>query len=506
MGGRRRRHATLGASRCAWSLALFVGCDGCRDDHLAELVVIHDAVDRDRAEAAGKWQRATEGDRFRVGDGVRTGPRGNATLKLLPEGELRVKSDTVVRFQSAPPGRPERLQVEAGEIELESAGVEVEVQTSGGVARLTRGSRVAVRHGGGKVRFDVALGNVQVEREGGALAAAAGQSFSVDVGPLAIEAPVPAPVTPEPAPVPLQVTDAGLAAAEAIVVDVGGLDASPARAHVAVPGGESAIVHDARAPTHVAIGLEGCAQGGVVEVARGGGAFRHFRAQGQGRAIVSLAAGSYRYRVRCLQHGRLEAGAEQQGRLQVLRDAAVRRLPRTPPSVEIDADGRRYTVRYQNLLPKLTLRWPGAPQAASYEIELRSEGGGSRREQVTQPRHVLRSGDLGEGEHQFRFTASDGTRSPESVLRIAFDNTARTAYLSEPSENVARAGTLVHVAGAALRGSSVTAHGAELPLGDQGRFSADVTAPADADALAIRVHHPSTGVHYYLRHLVGPGQ
>lgn len=496
-------------ARLAWLLALAGacgdGCHGCDDTHVAELVATHDIVDRDRAKTVEQWQRAVKGDRFHVGDAVRTGSRASAVLRLVPEGELRVKSGTVVRFQDTPPGNPEQVRVEAGEIEIESAGVELDVRTLAGMARITRGSRVAVRHAEGQVRFDVALGRVQVEREDGVRSATTGEGFSVDVGPLAIEPTPP----PSPPPAPLASPDAGIVTiAETVPLeDLGeGFGVSPARAHLAIPGGESATVHDARPPTHVAIGFEGCTQGGIVEVGRGTGAYRHFRARGQGSAVVPLAAGTYRYRVRCVQGTRVEARAKHEGRLQMLRDAGVRRLPRTPPSVEIDADGRRYTVRYQNLLPKITLRWPGASDAVAYEIEVRSPNGGLRRESAPHANHVLRSGDLPEGDHRFRFLAGDGMRSPESTLRIAFDNTARTAYVSDPPEDSATPGAVARVAGAALRGSRVSAHGVELPLSDQGRFVADVPVPTATDALAIRVQHAATGVHYYLRHLAGSGK
>jgi hypothetical protein len=59
------------------------------------------------------------------------------------------------------------------------------------------------------------------------------------------------------------------------------------------------------------------------------------------------------------------------------------------------------------------------------------------------------------------------------------------------------------VTGAALSRSSVRVGATEVPLDAHGRFSTDVVLDGDSDAIAIRVQHPATGVHYYLRRVGG---
>ena len=182
-----------------------------------------------------------------------------------------------------------------------------------------------------------------------------------------------------------------------------------------------------------------------------------------------------------------------------MKDAGPRKLPRTPPAVTVDADGRRYTVRYHNRLPKLVLRWPAAPAASSYTVQWTREGGATRTRTSTTPSIALRSGELPEGAHRFRFSAG-GRSSKQGLVRIAFDNTARTAYLSEPRDGAVPTGGTVRVAGAALQRSRVRVGDARLSLRDQGRFGAEVSVPADQDAISVRVQHRSTGIHYYVRH------
>jgi hypothetical protein len=184
--------------------------------------------------------------------------------------------------------------------------------------------------------------------------------------------------------------------------------------------------------------------------------------------------------------------------LRVVRDAGGRSLPRTAPKISLDADGRRYNIRYQNLLPELRLRWPRAPEAASYQLELVAADGTVIREQESKPEIRLRSGRVREGEYRFSLSAGNA-RSPETTLRVTFDDTARTAQLTEPKDLVFAPGSSVRVAGAALASSTVRVGNVPLPLGGDGRFGQSVTAPAFGRALAVRVQHPIAGVHYYVR-------
>jgi hypothetical protein len=55
-----------------------------------------------------------------------------------------------------------------------------------------------------------------------------------------------------------------------------------------------------------------------------------------------------------------------EGTLRVQRDPATMELPKTVPHVEVEADGRRYTVRYQNVLPVVALGWREAGSSAGW--------------------------------------------------------------------------------------------------------------------------------------------
>ena len=49
------------------------------------------------------------------------------------------------------------------------------------------------------------------------------------------------------------------------------------------------------------------------------------------------------------------------GTVRVERDAGTSQLPARAPTSLVDADGRGYTVYYQNQLPEVRVRWPNAP-------------------------------------------------------------------------------------------------------------------------------------------------
>jgi hypothetical protein len=215
---------------------------------------------------------------------------------------------------------------------------------------------------------------------------------------------------------------------------------------------------------------------------------------GADSVLVRLPVGPHRLRLRCGKQ------VNQEGSLRVQRDPATMELPKTVPHVAVDADGRRYTVRYQNVLPTVSFVWPGAPAATRYALEI-TRGGRRQRFELDAPQHELRSGELEEGDHQFSFSTATGQHSAAGNLRIVFDNTARSAYLSAPAEGSGGEGGNVTIAGAALLRSEVSVLGTPIPLDAQGRFRTAAPSDPSQGALAVRVSHPVTGVHYYLRRL-----
>lgn len=491
------------------------GCQmlGCHGDALAELVQHGPGVQRDVASAQQRWTAAVAGDRFEMGDGLRTPPDQRAELSLFPSGGMRVEAGTLVRFQATPPGETtRRVRVDSGEISLDTGGLEIDVDTGDGLARVARGSRVRVGTAAGSVTLRVEVGRLQMERDGQTVTVEAGQDLTVEVGQLELETASGGPGTPEgpdtgggqqgaavdagPEVEPIEppvTADAGVASA----VGPGLFRSPPERTALLLQPGEVATVHDPSPPTAIGIPVP-CAGMGTVELGRGPGAYDAGVVRQRGPVHVRLQPGSYRYRVRC--DG---GGKPTQGRVAIRRDAGKRALPRRPPRVTVDADGRPYTVRYQNRLPELTFVWPGAPDAASYALRVTDAGGRHVNRTGDGPRLTVPSGKLREGRHEFVFEAA-GTRSRRGVLKIDFDNTARAAYLSSPPDGVAPAGSQVRVAGAAVAGSSVSLEGQALHLSPQGRFAVELPNSPARSAVAVRVRHARGGVHYYLRHLTSP--
>jgi hypothetical protein len=240
----------------------------------------------------------------------------------------------------------------------------------------------------------------------------------------------------------------------------------------------------------------GCDAEAVLEV-------RDQRVRGRSRVGVSLPAGRHDYSLRCLHaDGTLAEEPAATGRIRVLRDAGRTPLPLRPPTNVVEADGRRYTVMYQNLLPRVVVRWSDAPSAGPYTLSFASEG---RPRQSRRPRFELPSGALREGTHVLSVQGADGARSRSTSVVIRFDNAAPTASIRQPADGSFLAGQRVQVSGIAQRGWRVHAEGEPLPLDAHYRFSGEVTAPARRDALAIRLSHPRRGVHYYLRRVRGGG-
>lgn len=485
--------APVGA-RVFWLACMIgvAGCHACGEGDIAELRAIVGPVQRDYAASQGTWHSAPSGSTFVVGDGLRTGSGARAELALVPDGRLRVEADTVVRFSDVAPEqggeRQGSVDVETGSIELESGDGELLIEAPAGIARVLKNSRVRVRRSSKSgIGLDVAVGRAEVERGSEVIGAQAGETLALAVGRIEVEREQPAP-----APAPVEAVQEVEQAPEPGASEAG-VEASLEVFELEVPVGETATVHDPRPPISVGFVATGCTKGVELDVRELRGQLRRVRAPST--PALRLAAGSYRYNVRCVGDA---GGTRANGLLRVVRDSGGRSLPRTAPKISLDADGRRYNLRYQNLLPELRLRWPDAPSAASYQLELIGEGSAPIREQSSKPEIRLRSGRVREGEYRFSLSAG-AARSPETTLRVTFDDTARTAQLTEPKDAAFSPGNTVRVAGAALASSLVRVGNVALPLGGDGRFGESVVAPQAGRALAVRVQHPIAGVHYYVR-------
>jgi hypothetical protein len=152
------------------------------------------------------------------------------------------------------------------------------------------------------------------------------------------------------------------------------------------------------------------------------------------------------------------------------------------------------------------MRWPRAPQGAKTSAHVETAKGPTQVFGATDAA-AASAGALAEGSYRFWFEV-DGdpsTRSPDTTLRVAFDNAAPAAELQLPVEGKAAPGT-VPVAGVAVEGASISVDGAAMPLDSAFRFRGEVTAGAGSPpnrSIAVRIAHPVHGVHYYLRTIGG---
>lgn len=474
---------------------------GCGEEHVAEVEVLVERVERDHERAVGAWEAAPVGARLRMGDGLRTGMKARAELSLQPEGHLLVQAGTMLRFERKAPGQARAIELQTGAVEIETMSAPVVLTTEGGVVRVARGARVRARREGAGTRLDVAVGTVRLERDGESRELAAGEQFELIVGRPLVEPPEPAAAHASGSGGAAGAQDAGAAAAEGTSVATGPLrfEAGPSFVELTLAAGESATVHDPSPPTRLALTTAVCGGDSALETSHDGFVSVDHRVRGRGRAALELGTGRHRYRVRCFDAaGGLAERVMAMGQVIVVRDPGERRLPERAPAATVDADGRRYTVRYQNLLPLLTLRWPAAPPALRYALELQPERGVASARMLTASSVTLPSGELGEGTHRFRFSAG-AAKSPEGALRIEFDNAARIAYLSEPRDKSFVPGATIRLRGAALAQAIVELDGTLVPTDAHGRFDARVPVAAQAYALALRVRYPGVGVHYFMR-------
>jgi hypothetical protein len=279
--------------------------------------------------------------------------------------------------------------------------------------------------------------------------------------------------------------------AGAPVVDGGPGDAIDF-ADLVLPGGASATIHDPAPPTAVRFEFgAACAGVGSLELSQGGR--RSKRGSGEGGVALSVPKGNHRYAVRC--------GADTKrvlaGQITVVEDAATRSIASKPPRTALAADGRKYTVLYQNRLPAISLSWPNAPAAPALRL-VHEHAGAKVDVALAQPLHEFASGQLVEGQHTFHFEGG-GSISRQTSVEIVFDNAAPRASLLLPPVLPQRPGDVVQIGGTALPGSEVWIEGQRVPLDARGRFSGTTALPVERRAVAIKLVQPGRGTHYYLR-------
>lgn len=263
-----------------------------------------------------------------------------------------------------------------------------------------------------------------------------------------------------------------------------------AYADVEVRVGESVVIHDPAPPTAVRFDFAGaCAGGGTIQLRGPRGEGRY--GVGELAVALPLAAGRHRYELRC------DSKVVERGTVNVTKDTGTRRLAPSPPATRLEADGRSYTVLYQNRLPKVELAWPKPPATAPFQL-VHEHDGRTQTIPLEAPSHTFAAGKLLEGEHTFHFEGG-GKVSRRTRVRIAFDNAAPTAALEGPVTLSARPGDPVTIGGHVLPGWRVSVEGQTPSKDPQGRFTAQVDMPNDRRALQVRLEHPERGTHLYLR-------
>ncbi len=481
-------------------------CDGCGSTAIAQLSRHRGPVQRDLAEQVGHWQKAKPGAEFRLGDGFRTTETAQAWLTFSAGGGIRVAPATTIRFsQTRPDSRGIGIDVLAGTAEIEAKNA-ILLDTRIGLARLEDGGRIRLSASEEEgSRIDILVGQARLETRDGVLTLNENDGVFIKVGSATIERVGGKDVAPPKEETGETITETAVEEkidAGAPETDDSTVQPSPARVDFAMNGGESITVHDSRAPTNIGVRTSECPGEVMLQLARGR-SFRRPKAtfRGRGRIDITVTPGTHRYRIVCADD---DAKAVSSGTIRVRRDSGRAPLPRGAPRTTVDADGRRYTVLYQNRLPTITMRWTNAPPGP-YSLRVNTRGR-QRTEQLTTARHQFASGEILEGTTRYKFETANGLSSPDSVLQISFDNAAQAASLRTPADGVAAAGEKVQVGGTVQRGSSVQVNGKKATLDRQHRFKAEIVAPSDTDAISIRVVQPNGGVHYYLRHVRGAGQ
>lgn len=493
---------------------------GCAGAVLGELIEVHGrGVERDFAGAVGRWQPADIGARFTLGDGIRTGEKAQVILQLNDGSQLRVLPGSQLRFRArVEDGSEHGLDVEVGEAEISVGGEDLVLRTELGLAVLHSGSRVTIAHTGAqRLRIAVELGTAQLQPPGGGLRyLAAGQNVEVGIGMAVLE---PTRAEPKPAaePAPALAATAVPAAPleqadepphEPAPSEVGSATPStapsaapialgPTHTSLAVSAGDSFSVHAAKLPVNVSLEV-GARCSGEAALSIGGK-----RTRGAGKVSAALSAGSHEYTLRCLAANGAELEpAVASGNITVLRDSGSAQLPKRAPSAQIDADGKHYTVLYQNLLPHISVDWPNAPKSTRYVVEVDSAGKPSKWSSE-HSRYEFKPGALREGTHTLVMTTPNGARSPATTLEIRFDNAAPKATVSTPRDGGFAMGATVDVSGVALPGLTVTLPGGTLALDAQSRFTGSITTSAEHPDVVLKIESPRSGVHYYVRRANG---
>lgn len=474
--GRSRKTALLAVLVVLGLVALaLLGYRWSQDDSLATLVESSGHMERDTASHPQRWLAASVGDRFGSGDGARTSEQALAHFRLVNGARVRLQPSSQIRFQ-APGGRGHlKLQVDVGQVDVQSVADTVQVDSEFGELHLDANSSVRLRRDADRLFVDVEFGRLQIGDQPQAVGS--GQTIALEIGGIRLDLPraeprassadagaPPAPRLREPESSP----DAGLA------------DALP-RPDLVVRAGDSFVVHDPSPPISIGFELNGLCAGPARLTSRSQST------EARGLPSLPFPGGRHRYEVRCLDRPRVVAA---KGSFSVLPDAGTRQLPTFAPTATVVTDGRSYTVMYQFRLPNITVSWSAAPRADSYTLEI-----DGRTLPTKSPSHELQALSLGTHQVAFSAASTPARRSRTTTIEVVLDQQAPAARVAAPAVGFDAAAS-VNVAGQALPGWSVSISGQALALDANRNFAAE--RPGNG-VIAIAFSHPAHGTHYYLR-------
>ncbi len=432
---------------------------------IAVLMEFTGRPERDFSVNMNEWSPAARRDAFFDGDAARTDKTSNANFRLGARARLFLRPDSQVRFGRRSGSGTLGVTVELGQVDVGTVDEGVRLESLFGELALEAGSTVRLQRVGSRLVASVVLGRVELVGAS-PRSLGAGESLTLELGGLVVDGP----------------SEGAKEAARSARDEDNTVPASPV-SDLVVRAGETFWVHDPEPPTRIGFQGEGLCPGssrlraGEQEV------------EGVGTLALNFGGGKYKYALYCTDGGERLAA---EGQFEVLRDKGAKPLPAFTPSATVHADGRVYTVYYQERLPQITVVWPSAPTGTTYELTLDGQV-----MSVAQPSVALPSGRLGPGTHQLVFstTGTPKRTSRRTTVDIRVDAQATAARVAEPSDRF-EPGSPVSVAGQAMPGYSVMLDGTELTLDSQRRFST-IASPQGTMALAFT--RPGRGTHYYLR-------
>jgi hypothetical protein len=515
---------TLGAL-----LAVLCQC-GCRCQDpkvLATLTEKKGAIERDFAKSIRQWQAAEISGEYRLGDGIRSKSESEAVLSLNEGSKLRLASNSQLRFLTVDTVQGKSgqgIDIETGSAELVVGDAEFSLLTSVGTATIASGSVLRLKKSDDGIAFQVEIGKATFfDKNAVATEIAAGKGIKVNIGSAVLEKYSLAPevdTAPDrgqespPPPADTDKEDSNQAPEVEIERDEAAsrsgdgdhesrskihsdLPFGPEKVDFKVSAGASFVVHAPSPPIAVSFDTAGKCSEGTAAIQIG----KRWISQGTNTVNALFEAGHYKYRLRCLASDNRLGAEIGKGKIHVLKDAGIARLPGNPPKSFVETDGRLYKILYQTRQPAIEVRWPRAPKGQKYKLHI----DGKRKIATTKPLHTLSSGSLSEGVHQIKFEAI-GTlarTSRTTTIQIRFDNAAPKASLTSPANGSFGPGSTVQVRGTAMARWNVKLLGGSIEKDAQHRFSGEVAYSGVYLSVVLRLSHPKRGVHYYIRRARG---